>query len=171
MKKRFEDDLATWLDAERSGDEEAAERALSRAVRHLDRRGPSAGFADAVLYRAGIGARAPQAWEWRWVGAAAAAGLLVAGVLALSLASLVLALGPANRVLAWVVPVALHWTGRWMSFAYDSWAVLAEFTVVLRAALATRGIQTVLLINAVVGTASLLGLKRLLRAPEELTQW
>ncbi|HYL05098.1 MAG TPA: hypothetical protein VE075_03610 [Thermoanaerobaculia bacterium] len=80
------DAMARWLDAERSGLDDAAEAALAELLVELPRPAPPAGFAERVLALALPAPRRRRlerrAWGWR-----AALGLAAAAVMVLSLAS------------------------------------------------------------------------------------
>lgn len=63
--------LARWLDAEASGEPEAADEALSALLRGLEELAPPRGFADRVLERARLeGALAPRRGVSPWLRAA-----------------------------------------------------------------------------------------------------
>ncbi len=172
MKGRLEQDVREWLSAERAGSDELAERALGRVLARLGRRAPGAGFADRVLLSAGRLTPASRAWRSWWARAGVAACLLGAGLAAAVLPVWLLVADPVARALGSpLVSGVWHWMGRWMIAAFKSWAVIQDVASALRASLVTPAAIALIGANILLAAASLVGLKRLLRAPEELIPW
>lgn len=77
--KRTDNDsqLAAWLEAEESGQDDAAQAALFHLFAELPRAQPRAGFAERVLRASGAVVRRPSRLRRRWLLAAAAVAALV----------------------------------------------------------------------------------------------
>jgi hypothetical protein len=169
MNRRLERDVREWLDAERMSADEPAEQALVRAFAELGRRAPGAGFADRVLLRTGHFAPASAFWRSRWVRAAVIACMAAGGLAIITLPVWWLVAEPLAR--AFGSPLALAMSrgaARSMSAAFASWTVIQDVGSALRASLVTAPVLALLSANALLAAASLFGLKRLLKAPEEL---
>jgi len=171
MNRRLEEDVREWLRAEQEGLDELAERALTRALGELGRRVPRPGLTDRILLRTGR-LSASRAWRSWWVRGAVAACLLSAGLAAATLPVWLLVADPVARAFGSpFASVAGHWTGRWVSAAFASWAVIEDVASALRVSLATPTALVLLSANVLLAVASLFGLRRLLKAPEELMPW
>ncbi len=172
MSRRLEDNVREWLRAEGTGPDELAEEALARALADLGRRRPGAGFADRALMRAGRLSPAWFAWRSWWSRAAVAGCLLVAGLAVASLPTWLLIAGPLARALgAPFTAVVWHWMTEWAVAAFASWGVIADVTTAVCVWLATPSGIALLAVNVLLACGSLIGLKRLLKAPEELISW
>lgn len=170
MSTHLDRDVREWLGAEEDGLEDVAERALTRALAGLDRRAPAAHFADRVLARAGRLAPASRAWRSWWLRFPVAASLLTAGFAAAALPAALLVIIPVARAFGWpALAASWHWTARWTTVAFRSWSIVADVAAALGASLSAPAAVAVLSANVLLAAASLLGLKRLLRSPEELT--
>ena len=172
MSSSLDDAIGEWLDAEGAGDGDRAEAALARSLAAVGRRGPGRGFADRTLLAAGLLEPASPAWWPVTVRMALAACLLVAGLALVNLPVLVYAWVPVVRAagLATLVP-ALHGLARAMAAAFASWTFVEEIASALRASLGNPTVVLVLAANLSVAAASLVGLKRLLKTPEEMLPW
>lgn len=169
MNRRLNRDIRAWLEAERASDEWADE-ALRRAFGRLRRRAPGPGLADRVLLRAGYPVGAAAAWRSRWLRGAVAACILVAGLAIITLPAWWLVASPVVQAFGSPLLLALsRATVRWMSAAFASWAAVQDVASALRTALVTRTAMALLTANALLAVLSLSGLKRLLKAPGELT--
>ena len=171
MNRRLDEDVREWLKAEREGLDELAEHALTRALGGLGRRAPRPGFADRVLVRAGC-LSAPAGWTSWWVRGAVAAAILSAGLAVATLPVWLLVADPIARAFGSpLVSMTAHWTGRVVAAAFASWAVIEDVASALQASFATPTVLALLLANALLAGGSLFGLRRLLKAPEELMPW
>ncbi len=173
MKMRLEDEVRRWLGAEEDGLDGVADRALARALAGLEHRGPTPGFADRVLSR--TGRLAPVAGVWRswWLRFPVAASLLTAGLTAaVLLPAGVVVVGFLGRTFAGsLLAASWHAMARWTTIAFRWWGVVADVVEALGASLATPAAIAILSANVLLAAASLLGLKRLLKPPEELMPW
>ncbi len=172
MNRRLEHEIRDWLKAQQDGPDELAEQALVRALGQIGRRRPTAGFADRVLLRAGRLAPATAAWRWWWLRAAVAACLVAAGLAVALLPAWLPAARPVAHAFGSPFVTSLsHWAGTWLSAGLAFWAVMGDIGSAVRASLATPTAVLVLSANVLLAAASLLGLKRLLKAPEEFMPW
>lgn len=131
MSRELKKAIESWLKRERSGSEEAAERALARVFRILPMPSPSAALTGRTLARLGLGsarssARVRPHWAYRWAIAMALAlsGLATALYTPALLASVSLK-GGAN----WGVDVAagfLAAVSRRLAAGYTLWEVIAR---------------------------------------------
>ncbi len=168
MKIRVEDEVRQWLGAEEDGLDEVAEQALRRALASLER-APRPGFADRVLLRAGRLEPVAGVWRSWWVRFPVAACLLIAGIAAAVLPVALLIVIPLARAFGWPSVVACwHWAARSTTVAFRYWTILAGVMEAIGASLATPEAVAILSANVLLAAASLFGLKRLLKAPEEL---
>ncbi len=168
MRKRLEREVREWLDAERLSKDTLAEQSLSRAFAEIERRSPGPGFADRVMLASGLG-RAAAFWRSRWLRAAIAVGMVAAGLAVVALPAVWLVADPLARALG--SPLALtisHGVTRTMARTFAVWSVLDDVASALRASLDTGPVLALLAANALMAATSLFGLKRLLKAPEEL---
>ncbi len=172
MNRRLDYEVRRWLNAEREGSEELADRALGRAFAELGRRAPRAGFADRVLLRAGRVTPALPAWRRWWLRASVAACLVAAGLAVATLPAWWPIAGAVSHALGPPLVAAIsHWSGRWMNAGPACWTVIQDIAAAARASLATPAAILLLSGNLLLAGASLFGLKRLLKAPEELMPW
>ena len=172
MSRRLEEDVRGWLRAEGLGSDEFAERALVRVLGDLGRRRPSAGFADRVLASAGRLSPASLAWRSWWIRAGIAACLVAAGLAVATLPTWLLVADPVARVFGVPVTSAVwHLITRWTVAAFASWALIADVASAMRVWLATPAGVGLLAVSFVTACGSLMGLRQLLKAPEELNSW
>ena len=172
MNRRLEREIRDWLRAEHDGEDRRAERALRRAFGRLGRRAPGAAFADRVLLRAGRLVPATVPWRWQWVRGAVAACLVGSGLALAAVPLLWLVVPPLARAvgspfISTLAHSAARWTAAWMKVG----VVVADIGTALQAVFITRTAMVVLAANVLLALASLVGLKRLLKAPEEFTPW
>ncbi len=162
MNRRFERDIKAWLEAEVGGVDARADEALGLVFGHLERRGPRAGFSQAVLAAAGfvpVDSRAPSPWL-----RVAVVGCMVSACLAILAAPLLLmGLDAFVHVAAWPLLTVL-WRGavRVASFAIACWSIIGDVATALRLSIATPTGASIILGNLFIAAASLVGLKRLL---------
>jgi hypothetical protein len=155
------DPWAEWLDAERAGDVDRADRALGDAMRGVPRRNPSARL-TARLMRAAAVPRATEA-------PASSERLMVAGVLGGALAMTllpvtviaVLVYADAARVVAGVARVCV-WVTEWLSAGVSIWAVLGRTGQALGQAAHSPTISLVLTVALLAASSALLVLNRYL---------
>ncbi|MCX6551702.1 MAG: hypothetical protein NTY02_11990 [Acidobacteria bacterium] len=168
MKTNHRETVRAWLAAERRGQDEEADRQFRRVAAVLPRLRPSAGFADAVLQRAGLAETTPDLWASWWGRLAVASALLSAGSLAVSLTPHGwLTAGLASlRAVAWGVNHGGAAARAWIGGAFTVWAGLAHAAVALGRLLAAPGPMLLLVLNLTVAGAALAALRRLLPLQE-----
>jgi len=172
MSRRLADDVREWLRAEETGSDELAERAFSRVLGDMGRRRPSLGFADRVLMRAGRLSPASLAWRSWWTRAGIGACLVAAGLAVATLPTWLLLAGPVARAFGAPVTEAVwHAITRWTVAAFASWALIVDVASATRVWLATPAGVGLLAVNLIIACGSLVGLRQLLKAPEELNSW
>jgi hypothetical protein len=172
MNRRLEHEIRDWLRAERDGPDDLAERALTRVFAQLGRRAPGAAFADRVLLSAGHLVPPVVPWRWRWVRGAVAACLVGSGLALAALPLFWLVLPPlVHAVGSPFMSTLSHSAARWMAAWMRLCAVFADVGTALQSVLVTPTAVALLTANVLLALASLIGLKRLLKAPEEFTPW
>lgn len=168
MKADINRQIRDWLAAEGAGADERADEALAAAIRRLAKPGPAPGLSSRVLAAAGFRHQKTRIWHSRAVRAAVLATLLVVGCAATAIPSLLALAEPVGRVFGWpLVSSVWHWAGRWIDLAFASWTVIESVGHALRASLSSPTAASLLLLNVLIAAVSLLGLRRLLAAPEE----
>jgi hypothetical protein len=172
MSRRLKADVRDWLRAEETGSDELAERWLARVLTDLGRNRPRAGFADRVLVRAGRLSPASQAWRSWWTRAGIAACLVAAGLAVATLPTWLLVADPLARAFGAPVTAAVwHLITRWTVAAFALWALVVDIGSATRVWLGTPAGAGLLAVNLAIACGSLMGLRQLLKAPEELEPW
>jgi hypothetical protein len=125
MHRDPNDAFARWLDAERRGDDDAADQALRTAFSTLPRRSPDESL-SARLMRAAV--VRPRLTRSRLSERAAAAGVLAAAAAMTLLPAsvlLVLVAGNPGRVVSWLARTCV-WLTEWLDAGVSIWALLAQ---------------------------------------------
>ena len=168
MAKNPRHTVREWLDAERAGHPEEADRRFRAVAAALPRLQPSAGFADAVMARAGLALPRPDFWASWWVRGAIATAMLMVGVLAVSLP----AAAWFDALLASTQHVALGLGqvsagGRaWVGSALAVWAGLGQAASTVGRLMAAPGPLMLLALNFAVAVAAFCALRRLMPLQE-----
>jgi hypothetical protein len=175
MSEWDDETLAKWLDAEKAGAPEEADRLFTTlAAVHLSRLYPSAGLADRVLAALPAGSLAsrrpvfdPASSWWVRLTALAAVGLLGLGLALVSPGHVfAVAVGTVSvtaRLLDGIVASLGVAVGLWTA-SLDLLAVLGEAA----GHVATTGVMPLLIVaNLAVASAAFVGLRRLLPPREE----
>jgi hypothetical protein len=170
MTRNRDELIATWLQAERAGEPEAADLRLSRAMRALGRTPPRPGFADRVLAAAGVVRPAPGLLASRWVRAATVCAIALAGV-----GPLLLPLGPlltqAPSYWARLLAASVGWVASGADAArvlLNALRLIVQVGDAIQLAAATPPVLAATAVSLVVATGSLAALGRLLAPRKEL---
>lgn len=155
------DPWAEWLEAERAGDAEQADRAFGEAMRGVPRRAPSAQLTARLMQAAAVPRPA--------IAPARSERLLVAGVLGGALAMTLvpvtaialLVAADAGRVVSGVAKVCV-WVSEWLSAGMSIWAVLGRTGQALGQATHSPTISLVLTAALLAASSALLVLNRYL---------
>ncbi len=157
MDRKRKQALFRWLEAERRGDDAAAERALVSLWRRLGRPAPSPGFVRRTLARAGLDPRAARRRIWAppgtiWLprAALAAALALVAGSITLVPVSLITLATAGDRLLGAAIGLVAALSER-LAHGLTAWSVATRISQSLVAGLseppAVAALATALLMS------------------------
>jgi hypothetical protein len=168
MAKHPHHTVRDWLDAERAGHAEDADRRFRAVAEAMPRLRPSAGFTDAVMAKAGLGRPRTDLWANWWTRGAIATAMLLVGALAVSLP----AAAWFGALLASIQHVALGvgqlsaGASAWVAGALALWAGLANAAGAVGRLMAGPGPLMVLALNFAVAVAALCALRRLIPLQE-----
>jgi hypothetical protein len=168
MAKNPHHTVREWLDAERAGHTEEADRRFREVAAALPRLQPSAGFADAVIARAGLALPRPDLWASWWIRGAIATAMLSVGVLAVSLSAAAWfdALLASVQHVAWGLGQLSAGVRAWVGSALTVWAGLAQAASVVGRLMAGPGPLVLLALNFAVAVAAFCALRRLMPLQE-----
>jgi hypothetical protein len=168
MPKHPHRTVREWLDAERAGRTEDADRRFRAVAAVLPPFQPSAGFADAVMARAGFSRPRPDVWANWWIRGAIAAALLLVGALAVSLPAtawfdaLLASVQQVARGLGLVSAGASAWIGS----ALVVWASLAHAASAVGRLMTGPGPLVLVTCNFALAVAAFWALRRLMPLQE-----
>jgi len=168
MAKNPHRTVREWLDAERAGHGEEADRRFRAVAAALPRLEPSAGFADAVMARAGLARPRTDLWASWWIRGAIATAMLSVGVLAVSLpaAAWFDALLASAQHVAWGVGQVSAGVCAWVGSVLALWAGLGQAAAAVGRLMAGPGPLMLLALNFAVAIAAFCALRRLMPLQE-----
>ena len=155
--------VSEWLDAERAGQGDAADRTFRYVAGALQYLEPPAGFADAVIARMGALRTVPDLWMRWWVRTAVAACVLSAGAVGafLPIDGWFGAMLQSLRFVAVAVGQIGAGAYAWVAGALAVWSGLAHAAVVLGRQLAGPQSLVILGLNFAIAAGALVALRRL----------
>jgi hypothetical protein len=168
MAKHPHHTVREWLDAERAGHAEEADRRFRSVAADLPRLQPPAGFADAVMARVGLTRPRPDLWASWWIRGAIATAMLSVGVLAVSLPAPAWfdALLASVQHVAWGLGQVLAGVRAWIVSVLALWAGLAHAANAVGRLMAGSGPLMLLALNFAVAVAAFWALRRLMPLQE-----
>lgn len=165
MNRKLNNDIESWLRAERTGDRDQADFAFGALLASLPRLSPTPGFAERVMWSIqpapSVALSTSLTWGWK-----------MATALALVLAGLSTAFLPAVRWLPigrpsfsgvfQTITQAMIGVAEWLETGLATWAFLAGFSRTLGVVVATPQVASAILVTALVGAVALYTLNHLL---------
>ena len=171
MRSRQERDLVEWLEAEREGQADAADRCFRAALGAVPRRVPGVGFAGRVLVAAGIQpacAPASAVWASQWMAVFVTTALVLTGIALATLSwgdALEASLGLV-QTLAIGLARTWAWAGSLATASWSAWQILVQIGGALSMSMAVPGAAGFLAVNLLTAAGALMALRRLLAQQE-----
>jgi hypothetical protein len=170
MRTENLDKLGDWLEAERTGRSEEADRAFASIARTLPILSPSRRFAANVMARVAPRTQPLASWWTAWgVRAAVAASLVTLGVVfgTWSARSMLFAAVATAQALAWELDQVVTGGVVWIEIALTMWGSVAHAAAVVGRLLITPGPAMLVSANLAVAACACAALQRLLASQEE----